>query len=85
MRPNLFPLERRVKSHAGGSEFQLPYQGQGFRGALLPVHAIVFPLNAERPAIAHVVQRPEHALERDSASAWGNKVPTASMIAEEEM
>src|ERR1051326_7247310 len=75
-------VELRVEDDRARGEIDLAHEGAGFRRAVHAVHAAVFPLDAERAAVADVVQGDDDVLELDVAVAEGAEIPVAPRVAE---
>src|SRR5690606_14586392 len=54
-------------------------------GALVAVHAAVFPFDGQGAGVADVVQRADDFLEVHAAAAQGTEVPAATRVAEVEV
>src|SRR5205807_8308804 len=63
-------------------EVDLFHEGGGFGGAVLSVHAAVFPFDRERALVADVVEGDDDLLEVDVAAAGGAEVPVAARVGE---
>src|SRR5690606_35564586 len=60
-------IELGVKSDVATFEIELAQEGGGLGGAMLAVHAGVFPFDAERALVVHIVQGNDDLLKVDVA------------------
>ena len=75
--------EGRVEEAAGGGEAHLLLdEAGGLGGAVLAVHAGVFPLDRERAVVADLVEGAGDGVEVDLAAARRAEVPAAAGVAE---
>src|ERR1700722_9502950 len=75
-------LHRGVEGDGRGCELGEPYEAERLRGATLPVHAAVFPLDRQRPAVSDLVERPKELLEAAVSAPGRDEVPAAGTVAE---
>ena len=81
-RLSFLALEGGIEGSAARSEvvgFDVP---AGLGGAVHAIHANVFPLDRERPAITDIVERNDDLFELNVAVPDGPKIPIAAMITE---
>src|SRR5437762_1577115 len=84
--PGLALGEGGVEEPTCGLESHLLLDEAGrLGGAVLAVHAAVFPLDREGAVIADLIERPRDLLEVDLASARRAEVPAAAGVAEIEV
>ena len=76
----VFAFESRVESYAAWHEVVCFNVRARLGRAMDTIHADVFPLDRERPAIADIVERNDDFLELNVAVSNGAKIPVASMI-----
>src|SRR5205085_12137739 len=79
------PLHRRVEGDRRRLEVGAPDEGQRVRGAPLPLHPRVLPLDRERARVADPVQRAEERLEVDVAVPARDDIPPAGGLTEVDM
>ncbi len=81
----LFLLEGGVKGHNRGFEIGRLNDLDGFRRAVFPIHAAVFPLDRERAIITDAVQHTDDGFQIDIAMTGRDEIPTAPGITETQM
>src|SRR5258708_2085539 len=77
----LFLCELGVEGYCAGFEVCILGERAGLRGAVLAVHAAVFPFDGERALIVDVIERPDDLLEVDGAVPQGSEIPVPFGIA----
>lgn len=84
LRSELLLRERRVARSGGHREVEPADDGTRLLGSEFPIHAGIFPLDRERPLVAHAVQRPDDLLEghgpRPSDRKPGCQTPNSSRV-----
>lgn len=81
----LFLIERRVERSVAWLEVGALDEGGGFRCAVNPVHAGVFPFVGQGAVVADVVEGADDLLEVDATVTQGAEVPVALVVAEVEV
>src|SRR5690606_18781949 len=82
---HLFIGERGIEGHVRRGEIELLDEFARFAGAVLTVHAGVFPFDAQGPGVVDVVEGANDLFEIHAASTRRTKIPAAAGIAKIQM